>query len=184
MLYLLAHPALLQIIYPLHPPPMSGSTHLYPRQESRNLLEDLREATSPGSSYRPGVSRYNSVLKSLRNAPAPSRRQPPSTASITIAAASHDQREGRVSSHEQNSTHGGENGGDLLTAALEEGGGKWSGAEGWTKGHVSGLLGDMRAAGVTPNNETYQCAIRCATDAAMLDIAMEAAAEKGMDAVE
>lgn len=56
-----------------------------------------------------------------------------------------------------------------------EGGGKRSGAEGWANGHVSGLLSDMRAAGVTPDVETYNCAIRCATDAAMLDIAAAAA---------
>eukprot|EP00903_Cladosiphon_okamuranus_P018240 g16779.t1 len=115
-------------------------------EESRNLLEDLREASPRGSSYHPNLSRYNSVLTLLRNAPARARR------GISTAAAGEDPV-------------------DL------DGGGKRSGAEGWANGHVSGFLSDMRAAGVTPDNETYQYAIRCATDAAMLDIANAAAAE-------
>ncbi|CAM9318657.1 unnamed protein product [Scytosiphon promiscuus] len=149
-------------------------------EESRNLLEDLREATPPGSSYRPGVLKYNSVLKSLRNASARDPRVP-STASIadpTTTTTSEGQRRGGASTR----ADGGAGRGDLATD-LEESGGKLSGAEGWTKGHVSRLLGDMRAAGVTPNNETYQCAIRCATDAAVLDIAVAAAAER-VEAVE
>lgn len=146
-----------------------------PRQESRRLLEDLREATPPGSSYRPGVSRYHSVLKSLRNAPV---RGSASISTAPTTTNSQDLLQGKSSTH----GHGGTGGGSLA-ADLEEEGGKWSGAEGWTKGHVSRLLGEMRAAGVTPNNETYQCAIRCATDAAMLDIAVAAAAER-LDAIE
>lgn len=118
-----------------------------PPQESRNLLEDLREASPPGSSYHPNLSRYNSVLTLLRHAPARARR------GIAAAFAA---GEGPV---------------DL------DGGGKRSGAEGWTNGYVSGFLSDMRAAGVTPDNETYQYAIRCATDAAMLDIANAAVVE-------
>ncbi|CAM9253487.1 unnamed protein product [Hapterophycus canaliculatus] len=151
-------------------------------EESRKLLEDLREATPPGSSYRPGVQRYNSVLRSLRNAPARGRRAPSRGSSAASAPTnSLGRREGKISTREDGA------GGGWLAADVEEGGGKLSGAEGWTKGHVSTLLGEMRAAGVTPNNETYQCAIRCATDAAMLDIAVAraaAAAAKGVDAVE
>ncbi len=61
------------------------------------------------------------------------------------------------------------------------GGGKRSGAEGWSNGHVARFLGDMRAAGVTPSVETYQCAIRCATDAAILDAAEAAEAVAGSE---
>lgn len=134
------------------PPPSPNS------QESRNLLEDLRKASPPGGSFRPGVSRYNSVLKTLRNAPARDRRTtavapaPPLGGETTPAGGGGSRVDG-----------------DLVD--LEAAGGRWSGAEGWAEGHVSGLLEDMRAAGVTPDRDTYQCAIRCATDAALLDMA-------------
>lgn len=140
----------------LHFPPAS--------QESRNLLENLSEASPPGSSYHPNISRYNSVLTLLRNAPARSRRGIPTV----VAADSPTRNDG---------------GGAACEYPVElDGGGKRSGAEGWANGHVAGFLSDMRAAGVTPDNETYQCAIRCATDAALLDIAT-AAAEAEAEAV-
>ncbi|CAM9984248.1 unnamed protein product, partial [Ectocarpus fasciculatus] len=136
-------------------------------EETRNLLEDLREASPPGGSFRPGVSRYNSVLMTLRNAPARDRRAtagaptPPMGGEITPAGGG----------------GGGAVDGDFVD--LEAAGGRWSGAKGWAEGHVSGFLEDMRAAGVKPDRDTYQCAIRCATDAALLDIAKaEKAAEE------
>ncbi|CAM9817139.1 unnamed protein product [Ectocarpus sp. 4 AP-2014] len=137
-------------------------------EETRTLLEDLREASPPGGSLLPGVSRYNSVLRTLRNAPARDRRTtfgapatPPLGGEVMPAG-----RDGRRVD------------GDFVD--LEAAGGRWSGAEGWAEGHVFGFLEDMRAAGVTPDRDTYQCAIRCATDAALLDIAKaeKAAAEE------
>ncbi|CAM9402970.1 unnamed protein product [Ectocarpus sp. 13 AM-2016] len=136
-------------------------------EESRNLLEDLREASPPGGSLRPSVSRYNSVLRTLRNAPARDRRTtfgapatPPLGGEITPAGGDDSRVDGD-------------------SVYLEAAGGRWSGAEGWAEGHVFGFLEDMRAAGVTPDRDTYQCAIRCATDAALLDIAKaEKAAEE------
>ncbi|CBN78462.1 conserved unknown protein [Ectocarpus siliculosus] len=137
-------------------------------EESRSLLEDLREASPPGGSLLPGVSRYNSVLRTLRNAPARDRR-------TTLGAPTAPPLGGEVTP-----AGGGGSRIDEEFVDLEAAGGRWSGAEGWADGHVSGFLEDMRAAGVTPDRDTYQCAIRCATDAALLDIAKaeKAAAEE------
>ena len=66
-----------------------------------------------------------------------------------------------------------------VAAELLEGNAKWAGAEGWAGGHVSAFLSDMRAGGVSPDNETYRCAVRCATDAAMVDGARAKAKAKG-----
>lgn len=45
---------------------------------------------------------------------------------------------------------------------------------------MAAFLSDMRTAGVTPDEETYRCAVRCATDAAMADAATEAAEAVGV----
>lgn len=146
--------------------PSPPSTLRPPPQESRNLLEYMREASSPRGLYRPGLSRYNTVLQQLRNAPA--RGGPGTTLAAGAAAAAAGEPGGTTYPRSGDGGDGGSRAGE--DPAGLEGGGKRSGAEGWTKGHVAGYLEDMRSAGVTPDVETYQCAIRCATDAAVLDI--------------
>lgn len=103
------------------------------------------------------------MLQHLRNAPARGWRGTTRAAAAATTTTTTPQG-GRTHPRSDDGGETGENAIDL------EGGGKRSGAEGWTKGHVAGYLGDMRAAGVPPDIETYQCAIRCATDAAVLDI--------------
>lgn len=113
------------------------------------------DASNPGDPLYPGISRYNSVLNALRNAPARDGRPAFSSLTRNLSA-------GRCGKARH-----------IGTLDLGEGG-KWAGAEGWTEGHVSAFLSDMRAAGVRPDNETYKCAVRCATDAALVDAAKAA----------
>lgn len=67
---------------------------------------------------------------------------------------------------------GGDGANNAMTVRLRVGGG----AEGWRSGQVAAFLDDMREAGVRPDDETYRCAVRCATDAAVADSAEIAAA--------
>lgn len=70
--------------------------------------------------------------------------------------------------------------------AFIDAGGKFGGAEGWSHGHVAAFLSDMRAVGLKPDNETYRCAVRCATDAAVFDearVVTKAAVTEGEDEI-
>lgn len=106
----------------------------------------------------PGVSKYNSVLKTLRNAPFPWRQSPAESISGADVSLATGIKAGR---------------GSLQASGREkaflDAGAKLGGAEGWSRGHVAAFLSDMRAAGLKPDNETYRCAVRCATDAAVFD---------------
>lgn len=128
------------------------------------------------------MSRYNSVLSTLRNASPtcgeqrsahnlPNQnlcdRSAPETAAGVIGIGRKGEQRG-----ETKPATAVDRGGEARISAFEGNGfagAKWSGAEGWWRGEVSAFLSDMRAAGVTPNDESYRCAIRCATDAAMID---------------
>lgn len=114
----------------------------------------------------PGVSKYNSVLKTLRNSPFP-RRQTPAKA---ILLTSRDVEFGADVSAATGTKVGRESlQGSGRENAFLDAGGKFGGAEGWLRGYVAAFLSDMRTVGLKPDNETYRCAIRCATDAAVFD---------------